>query len=153
MKLLSLFSLFQHETQLAEGKDSKLSKAEKRMAQRLYEKAKQDGNLQYRRNSYANFYPKVMAPAVHFRFEIDIVSLRYSWRFYGPFRCTGLKRFIVGCIGLKWAVMGCNGFRWVEMGCSGLLWVAMDSKGSSNIVNGFFMRSGFKSVSVDFNGF
>jgi len=50
---------FQHETLLVEGKESKLSKAEKRMAQRLYEKAKQDGNMQYRRQNYSTFYPKI----------------------------------------------------------------------------------------------
>lgn len=53
---------FQHETLLVEGKESKLSKAEKRMAQRLYEKAKQDGNTQYRRQSYSAFYPKIPIP-------------------------------------------------------------------------------------------
>lgn len=54
---------FQHDALLVESKESKLSKAEKRMAQRLYEKAKMDGNLQYRRsNSYSNYYPKMPLP-------------------------------------------------------------------------------------------
>ena len=55
---------FQHDTLLVEGKESKLSKAEKRMAQRLYEKAKQDGNMQYRRQNYSNFYPKIPIPTL-----------------------------------------------------------------------------------------
>jgi len=50
---------FQHDTLLAESKESKLSTAEKRMAQRLYEKAKMDGSMQYRRQSYSNYYPKM----------------------------------------------------------------------------------------------
>ena len=54
---------FHHDALLVESKESKLSKAEKRMAQRLYEKAKQDGNMQYRRQNYSNFYPKVSIPA------------------------------------------------------------------------------------------
>jgi RAD54-like protein 2 len=54
---------FQHEALLAESKESKLSKAEYRMAQRLYEKAKMDGNTQYRRsNSYSSYYPKMPLP-------------------------------------------------------------------------------------------
>ena len=53
---------FQHDTLLAESKDSKLSKAEKRMAQRLYEKAKMDGTTQYRRQNYAAYYPKGHVP-------------------------------------------------------------------------------------------
>ena len=54
---------FQHEALLVESKESKLSKAEKRMAQRLYEKAKMDGNTQYRRsNSYSSYYPKMPLP-------------------------------------------------------------------------------------------
>ena len=56
---------FQHDTLLAESKESKLSKAEKRMAQRLYEKAKQDGTSgQYRRQNYSSFYPKVPIPTL-----------------------------------------------------------------------------------------
>lgn len=53
---------FQHDTLLAESKDSKLSKAEKRMAQRLYEKAKMDGTMQYRRQNYSAYYPKMPVP-------------------------------------------------------------------------------------------
>jgi RAD54-like protein 2 len=53
---------FQHDTLLLEGKDSGLSKAEKRMAQRLYEKAKLDGNMQYRRQNYSSYYPKMPVP-------------------------------------------------------------------------------------------
>lgn len=53
---------FQHDTLLLEGKDSKLSKAEKRMAQRLYEKAKLDGSMQYRRQNYSSYYPKMPVP-------------------------------------------------------------------------------------------
>lgn len=53
---------FQHDALLTEGKDSKLSKAEKRMAQRLYEKAKLDGSMQYRRQNYSSYYPKSSLP-------------------------------------------------------------------------------------------
>lgn len=53
---------FQHDTLLLEGKDSRLSKAEKRMAQRLYEKAKLDGSMQYRRQNYSSYYPKMPVP-------------------------------------------------------------------------------------------
>ena len=53
---------FQHDTLLLEGKDARLSKAEKRMAQRLYEKAKLDGTMQYRRQNYSNYYPRVPVP-------------------------------------------------------------------------------------------
>ena len=53
---------FQHDTLLLEGKDSRLSKAEKRMAQRLYEKAKMDGTMQYRRQNYSSYYPKMPVP-------------------------------------------------------------------------------------------
>lgn len=53
---------FEHGTLLLEGKDSGLSKAEKRMAQRLYEKAKLDGSMQYRRQNYSSYYPKMPVP-------------------------------------------------------------------------------------------
>lgn len=53
---------FQHDALLAESKESKLSKAEKRMAQRLYEKAKSDGSMQYRRQNYSTYYPKAPVP-------------------------------------------------------------------------------------------
>lgn len=53
---------FQHDALLAESKESKLSKAEKRNAQRVYLKAKMDGSMQYRRQNYSTYYPKVPVP-------------------------------------------------------------------------------------------